>query len=112
MLGLLSCLGNALVALLIWKHVELQAHPQKIIMYIAATDACMFCNRFMAKYYCTFRLNVALAWTLNMKLRYATNLAINLAHFYDGMFLMLSINLNLCLCVDLILMLYKPLVSP
>jgi len=42
--GFLGSILNALLALLIWKNKELQAHPMKIFMFIAVADSSIFCN--------------------------------------------------------------------
>ena len=66
MLSLVSGLGNFFLVLLIYNHKELQAHPYKLVMYIALADGWYFFIQFNAWNYCALGLNNLLAFTLNL----------------------------------------------
>ena len=56
LIGVLSALLNILLAWLIFRHKELQAHPMILFMVIALSDATLFWNQFLSYMTCTFKL--------------------------------------------------------
>jgi len=110
----MSCCGNLLIAVVIYRNKELQAHPMQLFMWISFVDSGMFWNFFFSKYVCSSNLADLLAMSFfltpsDQSKSNFTFILITTKGFLQAFFLALSITLNTCVCCDMILMLRSPL---
>ena len=111
---MLSYLGNALVALIIYLNKDLiYIHPMKLFMMIAFIDSTLFWLLFMEPYICPLHLYEVLTYSLfqttdadtvqSVVRRYAYLLETAKVFCYVS-----SLCLNVCVCIDLVLMVKNP----
>ena len=113
LMGFLSGLINVAFYLIIRQIKELQVHPMKLFMYIAAAEGAHQLNFSFTALMCPLYQPELLAYTVFFTNDPATVYScavflLSMANFVSIFCLNMALYLSLCLCIDLILMIRMP----